>query len=51
MTTMSDYAIEWRVAAAPRVWLTKDAPDVVLDSVRRAEMNPELAQLDKLLKD
>jgi hypothetical protein len=46
---MSDDFHEWIRAAARRVSRTADAPDVVVDAVRRAEMDPEHAALDDLM--
>jgi hypothetical protein len=40
----------YRVAAARRSHRTADAAPVVADAVRRAEMDPEQARLDELLK-
>jgi hypothetical protein len=47
---MSADHYDWLVAAAKRSWRTAEAPDVVVDAVRRAEMDPRHAHLDKLLK-
>ena len=41
---------DWLRAAAQRTHRTADAADVVIDAVERAEMDPEHAQLDDLLK-
>jgi prevent-host-death family protein len=41
---------DWLVAAARRSARTADASSVVVDAVRRAEMDPEQASLDDLLK-
>jgi prevent-host-death family protein len=41
---------DWLVAAARRTARTVDASAVVVDAVRRAEMDPEHAALDDLLK-
>jgi hypothetical protein len=41
---------DWSVAAARRVFRTVDAAFVVIDAVRRAEMDAEQAALDDLLK-
>ena len=41
---------DWMRAAAHRAFATKDAVPVVIDAVRLAEMDPEHAHLDDLLK-
>lgn len=41
---------DWLVAAARRTHRTVDAAPVVIDAVRRAEMDPEHKHLDDLLK-
>jgi prevent-host-death family protein len=50
LVLMSADHYDWLVAAARRSHRTADAPDVVLDAVRRAEMDSEHAHLDELLK-
>lgn len=50
LVLMSADHYDWLVAAAQRVHRTTDAADVVVDAVRRAEMDPEHAGLDDLLK-
>jgi len=50
LVLMSADHYDWLVAAAKRTHLTTGTPDVVLDAVRRAEMDPEHAALDELLK-
>jgi prevent-host-death family protein len=47
---MSAEHYDWLVAAARRVGRTADAPAIVTEAVRRAEMNPRHAHLDKLMK-
>jgi prevent-host-death family protein len=47
---MSADHYDWLVAAARRTHRTEDAVSVVVDAVRRAEMDPEHARLDDLLK-
>jgi hypothetical protein len=47
---MSADHYDWLVAAARRSHRTEDAPDVVVDALRRAEMDPEHIHLDDLLK-
>jgi len=37
-------------AAARRTYRTEDAASVVIEAVRRAEMDPEMAHLDELMK-
>ena len=41
---------DWLKAAAQRTNRTADAVQVVIDAVERAEMDPEHAALDELLK-
>jgi len=40
----------WLVAVARRTHRTEEAADVVVDAVRRVEMDPEHGHLDELLK-
>jgi hypothetical protein len=47
---MSAEHYDWLTAAAKRATRTVDAPQVVIDAVERAEMDPEHAALDELLK-
>jgi len=47
---MSADHYDWLVAAARRTSRTEDAPEVVVDAVRRAEMDPEHSSLDDLMK-
>lgn len=47
---MSADHYDWLMAAARRTAPTADASPVVLDAVRRAEMDPRHAALDDLLK-
>jgi prevent-host-death family protein len=49
LVLMSAEHYDWLVAAARRAARTVDAPDVVLDAVRQAEMDPGLAHLDELM--
>jgi prevent-host-death family protein len=41
---------DWLKAAAQRTHRTIDAPDIVVDAVERAEMDPEHVKLDDFLK-
>ncbi|MCL2716862.1 MAG: type II toxin-antitoxin system prevent-host-death family antitoxin [Alphaproteobacteria bacterium] len=41
---------DWLVAAAQRRFRTIDAPDFIVEAVERAEMDPEHAVLDELLR-
>jgi len=50
LVLMSADHYDWLVAAARRTHRTADAASVVADAVRRAEMDPERASLDDLLK-
>jgi hypothetical protein len=47
---MSADHYDWLISAARRTHRTADASSVVVDAVRRAEMDPEHAALDDLLK-
>ena len=47
---MSAEHYDWLTAAAKRSYRTIDAAQVVIDAVERAEMDPEHATLDELLK-
>ena len=47
---MSAEHYDWLTAVARRTCRTADATQVVIDAVERAEMDPEHAALDKLLK-
>lgn len=50
LVLMSADHYDWLVAAARRSHRTAEAADVVADAVRRANMGPEHAHLDELLK-
>ncbi len=50
LVLMSADHYDWLVAAARRSHRTAEAAEVVVDAVRRAEMDPEHAHLDELLK-
>ncbi len=50
LVLMSADHYDWLVAAARRIHRTTEASPVVIDAVRRAEMDPEHAALDDLLK-
>ncbi len=50
LVLMSADHYDWLVTAARRSHRTAEAADVVVDAVRRAEMDPEHAHLDELLK-
>jgi prevent-host-death family protein len=50
LVLMSADHYDWLVAAARRTHRTAQAPAVVVDAVRRAEMDPEHSHLDDLLK-
>jgi prevent-host-death family protein len=47
---MSAEHYDWLTTAAKRTYRTVDATHVVIDAVERAEMDPEHAALDELLK-
>jgi prevent-host-death family protein len=50
LVLMSADHYDWLVAAARRTARTADAAAVVVDAVRRAEMDPKYRVLDDLLK-
>jgi prevent-host-death family protein len=50
LVLMSADHYDWLVATARRSHRTAEAAEVVVDAVRRAEMDPEHAHLDDLLK-
>jgi len=50
LVLMSADHYDWLVAAARRSARTTEASPVVIEAVRRAEMDPEQAALDDLLK-
>ena len=50
LVLMSAEHYDWLLAAAKRHSYTKDAPDIVVDAVRRAKMDARHRALDKLLK-
>jgi hypothetical protein len=47
---MSAEHYDWLAAAARRTYRTQDAASIVVEAVARAEMDPEWAHLDKLMK-
>jgi prevent-host-death family protein len=47
---MSAEQYDWLAAAARRSRRTADATSVVVDAVERAEIDPEYAKLDQLMK-
>ena len=49
LVLMSADHYDWLIAAARRTHRTADASSVVVDAVRRAEMDAEHTPLDKLL--
>jgi prevent-host-death family protein len=50
LVLMSAEHYDWLTAAAQRTHRTQDAVPVVVEAVARAEMDPELAHLDELMK-
>jgi prevent-host-death family protein len=50
LVLMSADHYDWLTAAARRTFQTADAASVVVEAVRRAEMGPEHAPLDDLMK-
>jgi prevent-host-death family protein len=49
LVLMSADHYDWLIAAARRSHRTIDSPDVVIDAVRNAHMDPEQAHLDDLM--
>jgi len=47
---MSAEHYDWLTAAMERTYRTQDAASIVVEAVERAEMDPELAHLDELMK-
>lgn len=47
---MSATHYDWLIAAAKRTHRTSEMTDVVLDAIERAQMDPQHAALDELLK-
>lgn len=47
---MSADHYDWLVAAAKRTHRTAETPDIVLNAIKRAEMDPKHAALGELLK-
>jgi prevent-host-death family protein len=47
---MSADHYDWLIAAAKRTHRTSETPDVVLEAIARAEMDPKHAALEELLK-
>jgi prevent-host-death family protein len=50
LVLMSADHYDWLTAAAQRTHRTEDAVPIVVEAVERAEMDPELAHLDELMK-
>jgi prevent-host-death family protein len=50
LVLMSAEHYDWLTAAARRTYRTEDAASVVIKAVGRAEMDPEMAHLDELVK-
>jgi prevent-host-death family protein len=50
LVLMSAEHYDWLTAAARRTCRTEDAAPVVIEAMRRAEMNLEMAPLDELMK-
>jgi hypothetical protein len=49
LVLMSADHYDWLVTAARRTFRTADAASVVVDAVRRADMDPKHAQIDDLM--
>lgn len=47
---MSADHYDWLIAAAKRTHRTAETPEVVLNAIERAQMDPKHAALDELLK-
>ncbi|OHC83673.1 MAG: prevent-host-death protein [Rhodospirillales bacterium RIFCSPLOWO2_12_FULL_67_15] len=50
LVLMSADHYDWLTAAARRTYRTGEAVPVVVEAVAQAEMDPELARLDELMK-
>jgi prevent-host-death family protein len=50
LVLMSAEHYDWLIAAAQRTYRTEDAAAIVIEAVERAEMDPESAHLDELMK-
>lgn len=50
LVLMSADHYDWLIAAARRTYRTSEAAPVVVEAVEQAEMDPELARLDELMK-
>jgi hypothetical protein len=50
LVLMSVDHYDWLAASSRRAARTENAPQVVVDAVRRAEMDPEHVTLDALMK-
>lgn len=50
LVLMSSDHYDWLLAAAQRSGRTTEAPQVVIDAVRNARMDPKHVPLDKLMK-
>jgi prevent-host-death family protein len=50
LVLMSAEHYDWLTAAARRTYRTEDTASIVVEAVERAEMDPELAHLDELMK-
>ena len=50
LVLMSADHYDWLMAAARRTYRTGEAVPVVVEAVAQAEMDPELARLDELMK-
>ena len=47
---MSAERYDWLLAAAQRTHRTEDLPDTIVEAIRRADVHPRHAHLDKLMK-
>ena len=50
LVLMSAEHYDWLTTAARRTYRTQDAAPIVVEAVEGAEMDPELAHLDELMK-
>jgi prevent-host-death family protein len=50
LVLMSATRYDWMMAAIKRSHRTEDAPDFIVEAVRRAKMHPRHAHLNKLMK-
>jgi len=50
LVLMSAEQYDWLTAAAKRAHRTEDLPETIIDAIRKAEVHPRHAHLDRLMK-